>query len=122
MNDLYELKKTSKDPVQRNIAKLFLNSLYGRLGINETEDTLEFVNKELLDNLDKNTHVSVISDLGNNKYLVKYSGLIDDSIKELFNSDIFAGDLNKTSKNKNKELKRLGLKKNKTILSAVHIA
>lgn len=54
--------------------------------------------------------------------MVKYSGLIDDSIKELFNRDIFAGDLNKTSKNKNNELKRLGLKKNKTISSAVHIS
>ena len=124
VNDHYKDKKLSKDPVQRNISKLFLNSLYGRLGINETGDTLEIVSKESMLNLDWNTYVSIISELGNNKYLVKYSGLINDSIRDLYqiDADFSIFNLNRTSTNKKGELKKLGLNKSKTVSSAVHIA
>lgn len=61
VNEHYKIKKSTKDPVQKNISKLILNSLYGRLGINETGDTLEIVDKDSIKNLDKNTHISVIS-------------------------------------------------------------
>jgi hypothetical protein len=96
VNDHYKDKKLSKDPVQRNIAKLILNYLYGRLGMNETSDTLVIVDKESMINLDKNTYVSIISELGNNKYIVKYSGLIDESITDLYLNEVSLLELNKT--------------------------
>jgi len=83
---------------------------------------MEIVTKDELENLDKNSHVSVISELTNKKYLVKYSGLIDDNIKDLYSKEISLFDLNKSPKNKKGELKKLGLNKTKTISSAVHIA
>lgn len=46
VKDHYEIKKNSKDLTQRNISKLFLNSLYGRLGMSEIEDKMEIVDKE----------------------------------------------------------------------------
>jgi hypothetical protein len=128
VNVHYEVKKKSNDPVQRNIAKLFLNSLYGRLGIIETGDTLEIVDKETLEKLDRNTYVSIIAELNNNNYLVKYSGLIDESITDLYNNNISLFNLNRISGNnktsylKKAELKKLGVNKTKTISSAVHIA
>lgn len=118
----YELKKNSKDPIQKNIAKLFLNSLYGRLGMNETGDHLEIVSKESMKSLDKHTYVSIISELGENKYLVKYSGIMDDSVTDLYSKDITPSDLSKVKKNKKGELKKLGLNKSKNISSAVHVA
>jgi len=35
VKDHYEIKKNSKDPIQRSSAKLFLNSLYGRFGMKD---------------------------------------------------------------------------------------
>jgi len=82
VNDHFDLKKNSTDPVQKNIAKLFLNSLYGRFGMNEILDKMEIVDKETaFDFLDFTHNVTIISELSNNKYLVKYSTEIDWSLR-----------------------------------------
>ena len=120
VNDHYELKKTAKDPVQRNIAKLFLNSLYGRLGMNEITDRMEIVDKETVEYLDNTYNASVISELSNNKYLVKYNNEIDSDLKDLYSVDLI--DLNKKNKSNKTKLKDLKINKSKTITSAVHIA
>jgi hypothetical protein len=61
VNDHFEDKVNSCDPIQRSIAKLILNSLYGRLGIKDAENQIKFVDKKEAEILDKNTNVSVIS-------------------------------------------------------------
>jgi hypothetical protein len=81
--DHFEIKKTSNDPIQKAIAKLFLNSLYGRLGMKDIDSNMKIVDRIEAHNLDKNTNVSVFSGLTDDKYLVKYSGQISDSIKNL---------------------------------------
>jgi hypothetical protein len=111
VNDHYEIKKKTNDPVERTITKLFLNSLYGRLGMNEIEEKMEIVEKEIIENLDKYKNVSIISELDNNKYLVKYNSDIGENIRLLYSNDSSLFDL-----------KILGLNKTKTISSAVHIA
>ena len=88
VNEHYNIKKTAKDPVQRNIAKLFLNSLYGRLGMNEITEQLVIVNKESMELLDKTHNVSVISELSNNKYLVKYNGELDSELTALYSAEV----------------------------------
>ena len=60
VNDHYELKKNSKDPIQRSIAKLFLNSLYGRLGMKSIGNVMKIVDKSEIENLDKNTNISLL--------------------------------------------------------------
>jgi hypothetical protein len=122
VKDHYEIKKNSKDPVQKNISKLFLNSLYGRLGMKEINNRLEIVNKESLENLDKNTFVSVISELSNNKYLVKHSGIIDDNVRKLYVNNVVPFGLNKSYQNSKEKLRVQGLNKTKNISNAIHIA
>ena len=104
VNDHYEIKKKGKDPVQINIAKLLLNSLYGRLGMSEITEQLEIVNKESMELLDKTYNVSVISELSNNKYLEKYNGELDPELIALYSHEISE------------------LNKNLSVPSAVHIA
>lgn len=119
VNDHYAIKKTSSDPVQRNISKLFLNSLYGRLGMNEIDEKMEIVDKELMEKLDKSYNVSIVSELDNNKYLVKYSNQIDDSIKKMYSDFTSLSDFSGIKKD---EVKKLKLNKSRNISSAVHIA
>lgn len=90
--------------------------------MNETLDKLEIVDKKKLENLDLTNNVSIISELCNNKYLIKYSGKIDESIKDLYSNKILLSNLNKKIKNGKEKLKDLEINKTKTILSAVHIS
>lgn len=103
VNYHYEIKKLSKDAVQRNVCKLLLNSLYGRLGINEITDKMEIVDRDLIENLDKSYNISILSELENNKYLIKYSDLIDENIKKLYSDTITLSDLGKMKKDEIKK-------------------
>jgi hypothetical protein len=119
VKDHYEIKSSTADPIQRSIAKLMLNSLYGRFGLKEIDDTLKIVSKTEAEYLDKNTNVSVISELAEDKYIVKYSGQISDKIRKLYKEDPLVITNKIFSK---KELREFGLIKNLTSPSAIHIA
>jgi hypothetical protein len=123
VNDHYELKKKSTDPVQRAIAKLLLNSLYGRMGMRGLESTMKVVDKVEAEYLDKNSNVSVFSELTEGKYLVKYKGKISDSIRKLYEKDPFVPlEINKPLTLSKDQLKKSGVNKIVTVPSAVHIA
>ena len=87
VDDHYKIKVSSTDPVKRSIAKLFLNSLYGRLGIKDLDNIMQIVDKQEAEYLDKNTNVSILSELTGDKYLVKYSGLINDKLRKAYKTD-----------------------------------
>jgi len=121
--DHFKDKVSAKDQVQRSIAKLFLNSLYGRLGMKDIESTMKIVNKKEADILDKNSNIIILSELGKNKYLVRYKGQISDNIRELYLKD----PLVKVNQNNNKvftpkEMRELGLIKKLSAPTAIHIA
>ncbi len=122
VNELYDLKSSTKDPVQRATAKLFLNSLYGRFGMKEIENILKIVSKEKAMELDKIHNVSVISDLTDNKYLVRYSGNISNSITKYYKTNTLNSNNKKINIYDRDELSKLGLNKKITVPSAVHIA
>jgi len=118
----YEIKKNSKDPIQRSVAKLFLNSLYGRLGMKDIENTLKIVDKKEAEILDKNTNVTVISELSENKFMVRYNGKISDNIRKLYSKDPLILKKNKTITYNKEQLRDLNLIKKAYVPSAVHIA
>ena len=120
--DHYEIKQSTNDPVQRSIAKLLLNSLYGRLGMKDIENTLNFVDLKEAEYLDKNTNVSVISELTENKYIIKFNGHISDNIRKLYKTDPLISDKDKLIFYNKKELRDLGINKKANVPSAVHIA
>jgi hypothetical protein len=121
--DHFQLKSSTDDPIQRKISKLFLNSLYGRMGMNAIEDYLKIVSKEEALNLDKNNNVSIFSELTEDKYLVRYKGQISENIKKyLKKKENYNSDNNNFKVYNKKELKNSGLNKKINVTSAVHIA
>jgi len=54
VKDFYEIKKSANDPVQRTIAKLFLNTLYGRMGMRDIKNITKIVDQKEAETLDKN--------------------------------------------------------------------
>lgn len=75
VNDHYKLKKDSPDPIQRSTAKLFLNALYGRMGMKDIENIMKIIDSKKAALIDRDKNVSLFSDLGNNQFIVKYKGL-----------------------------------------------
>ena len=121
VEDHYEIKTSETDPVKKIIAKLFLNTLYGRMGINETENVMKIVDKKEAENLNKNSNVSILSELNNNKFLVSYKGKINNNLRKLFKVDPLVLEVKNKEFDKD-ELISSGLNKPKQYPSAVHIA
>lgn len=87
------------------------------MGMKPIEDVLKIVNEKEAEILDKTSNVSILSKLADDKYLVKYSGQINDSIRKLNLND----PLSKKNKNKNRiytssELRELGFNKKYPLL------
>jgi len=122
--DHFEIKRKSiHDPIQRSSAKLFLNALYGRFGMKDIENFIKIVDKNEAEFLDKNTNVTVISELTDNKYMIRYNGQINDNIRKLYKKDpLTSFDQNKTITYTKEQLRKSGLNKKQSTPSAVHIA
>src|SRR5258706_766872 len=122
VNDLYEIKSLTKDPVQYSLSKLFLNALYGRFGMKDIENFIKIVDQNEAELLDKNTNVTIVSELAENKYLVRYSGQINDNIRKLYSDDPLITNNNQTITYSKDQIKKSGLNKKLSTPSAVHIA
>ena len=122
VKDHYEIKQKTTDPVQRSISKLFLNALYGRLGMKDIDSNQKIVDKDEAEYLDKNTNVSIISEINENKFFVKYKGKISDSIRKIYKKDPLVPVEDQLIKLNKSELNKSGLNKSKSVPAAVHIA
>lgn len=63
VNTMYTVKSTAKDEVQRTVAKLILNSTYGRFAIKEQEYKIKFMKKSVADTIIKKHHYSYLSEI-----------------------------------------------------------
>src|SRR5258708_37373976 len=91
------------------------------MGKKEIEKIMKIISKKDIEDLDKNNNISVLSELDNGKYLVRYRGQINDNIRKLYSKDPLLTGKNKQNNSKY-ELKKSGINKSKTVPSAVHIA
>jgi DNA polymerase type B, organellar and viral len=81
VNTFFEDKLNAKSIVERNIAKLMLNSLYGKFGMKDIENTLKIVSHKTAINITKNYNYSMLSNLSNGNKLIKYSNRISSDLR-----------------------------------------
>lgn len=60
------------------------------MGMKEIENIMKIVDKKEAENLDKSSNVSVFSKLNDEKYLIKYSGQLNDMLRKLYSNDSFS--------------------------------
>jgi len=53
----------------------------------EIDNIIKIVSKDEAKILDKNTNVSLITELNNNNYMIRYSGKLTDNIRKLYTKD-----------------------------------
>ena len=58
-------------------------------------DTLKIVNKKEAEQIDKTTNVSVISELAENKYMIRYKGQISDYIRKTYKNKYLPSNIDK---------------------------
>ena len=83
VSTMYNIKKNSKDPVEKALSKLLLNSLYGKFGMKDITSTMKIVNQKDIKNITNNYNYSLFSELDNGKVLIKYSSKIHESLRKL---------------------------------------
>ena len=109
---IYNIKKITKDPVEKAISKLLLNSLYGKFGMKDIISNMKIVNQNEAKKITNNYNYSLFADLGNGKHLIKYSTKLHDSLRKLV----------KDSKDSNKDITLNSISRKRGVPSAVHIS
>jgi len=111
---MYNIKKNTKDPVEKALSKLLLNSLYGKFGMKDITSTMKIVNKKESKKITKNYNYSLFADLGQGKVLIKYSSKIHESLRKLV-KDFDSQDINN-------DISLSTLSRNRGVPSAVQIS
>jgi len=115
----YNIKRNSSNDVEKNIAKLMLNSLYGRFGMKDINSCIKIVaNEEHEKNINKKYNYTILSELNNGMKIIKYNSKIDERIRLLIKY------LENDSLEDNKQSidKFKGFNKSRGVPSAVQIA
>jgi len=92
------------------------------MGMKDIDNKMKIVDKDEAKDLDKNTNVTVISELDNNKFMVRHSGKITDNIRKWYSKDPLILDNNKSKIYIKDKLRKSGFNKPRSVPSAVHIA
>jgi len=112
VNILYKEKVEANSTVERNIAKLMLNSLYGKFGMKDIYNNLKIVSPTEADKITKKYNYNLFVKLSNGKIMIKYSSRISPNLTSLYINPI-----------KIKESNILeGLYKERGVSSAIQIA
>jgi len=90
-------------------AKLMLNSLYGKFGMKDIVNKMKIINKSDHDKFIKTYNYTILTELDNDKLLVKYSGKINEKLRLLYKAGSSPNPIN-------------GLFKSRGNPSSVHIA
>jgi len=83
VDNFYEIKKNTLDPVERALSKLMLNSLYGKFGMKDIISNMKIVDKKEANKITKNYNYSIFAELAEDKVLIKYSSKIPDILTSL---------------------------------------
>jgi hypothetical protein len=80
----YNKKKNAKDNVEKNIAKLMLNSLYGKFGQKDIENRIKIVSNDEANKILKGFHVSYFASISEEKVLIKYSSKLNEKLRRIY--------------------------------------
>ena len=84
VDTLYNIKSTATDNVQRSIAKLTLNSTYGKFGQKEMDYTIKLVPNDKLAKIVNTSHYSYIGNISENVSLIKYGPRLNERLRQLY--------------------------------------
>lgn len=110
VDHFYNMKVNAKDSVERSIAKLMLNSLYGKFGQKDIESKIRLISRKDAEDIVKKYHISYFADINEDLVLIKYSSKLNEKLRRIYSEE---------DKINNDDT---GFKKERGIVSAVQIS
>jgi hypothetical protein len=87
VSHFYDKKKNAKDIIERNIAKLMLNSLYGKFGQKDIDSKIRIVTRVEANKLLLSHHVSYFAEINDQKVLIKYSSKLNERLRRIYSNE-----------------------------------
>nr|AAO37819.1 DNA polymerase [Blumeria hordei] len=87
VDKIYEIKSNPKNPTEKNVSKLILNSLIGRFGMDFNKVITSLVNKETHNTISITRLMTNSIEIGDNTYLDSYKPSIDKVVCNKFGVD-----------------------------------
>lgn len=84
VTSLYEIKSTTTDIITKNIAKLNLNSTYGKFGQKECDYTIKMIHKDQVEDVVKKYHYSYITEISEDISLIKTGPKLNEKLRLLY--------------------------------------
>jgi len=84
VDKFYEIKNTATDSVSRNIAKLILNSTYGKFGQREHEYSIRLLDKETTEEIVQKYHYNYLTQLSDDLYIIRTGPKLNDKLRKLY--------------------------------------
>jgi hypothetical protein len=78
----YNEKRNASDNISKQMAKLFLNSLYGKFGMKDIENHMGIIPNEKVKKIVDSYNYKDIEPINEEYSLVKYSGKLPESIRK----------------------------------------
>lgn len=84
VNTLYDIKRTTTDLVERSVAKLTLNSTYGRFGIRDKEYNIKLLSKKEAELITSKYHYNYVSEISDDLVLIKMGPRLNEKLRKLY--------------------------------------
>jgi hypothetical protein len=98
VSHFFSKKANAKDSLERTIAKLTLNSLYGKFGQKDISSRIRLVTQEEAEKLVKKYHYTYLSEICKDKILIKYGSKLNEKLRRLYKEDETDKDVSYLSK------------------------
>ena len=83
VDTIYHIKKNTKDPVEKALSKLLLNSLYGKFGMKDITSNMKILSHNEANKITKDYNYSIFAELAEDKVLIKYSSKLPEPLRNL---------------------------------------
>jgi len=83
VDTIYHIKKNTKDPVEKALSKLLLNSLYGKFGMKDITSNMKIISHNEANKITKDYNYSIFAELAEDKVLIKYSSKLPEPLRNL---------------------------------------
>jgi hypothetical protein len=83
----FEKKKNAKDKIEKNIAKLMLNSLYGKFGQKDIDSKIRLLPRSEADKIVKKYHYSYFAEINEDVVLIKYSSKLNEKLRRIYTDE-----------------------------------
>jgi len=84
VDKFYEIKNTAKDSVSRNIAKLILNSTYGKFGQREHEYSIRLLDKASTEEIVQKYHYNYLTQISEDLFIIRTGPKLNDKLRQLY--------------------------------------